>query len=311
VGACSLSAGYALASGTLTLGVTVHNNAGHKVPTGIPIRRMWLHVRVVDDQGTPVFESGAWDGTGEIVGLDATFEPHHDQIDQPDQVQIYEGVMHDVNNTLTHTLLRAAGYSKDNRIPPRGSVASHRVYDTVATFGAATGDANFNAGTGGEGSGTDSTTYSVSVGNVPRCTVQVALAYQSTTPRFVAHLSGFGLPETDLYAGLHAAEPVDPVIIDSLRFVADAPVGVVHRATGSAVASIRPCATGQVGLWLPESRRVSATAMDARGRVVLRVPTRHLARGTHRIGLAGVSSGVYTVTVRIGETVHALTMLLP
>ena len=47
----------------------MENLTGHKFPTGHPYRRAWLHVRVIDREGTTLFESGAVDDEGRIVGL--------------------------------------------------------------------------------------------------------------------------------------------------------------------------------------------------------------------------------------------------
>jgi len=77
----------------LDLEVAVENRSGHKLPTGYPSRRVWLRLAVKDADGKTWFESGAWDGAGEIVGLDHPFEPHHEIIQEPAQVQIYESVM--------------------------------------------------------------------------------------------------------------------------------------------------------------------------------------------------------------------------
>ena len=54
---------------SLTLNVEVENLTGHKFPTGHPYRRAWLHVRVIDREGNTLFESGAVDDEGRIVGL--------------------------------------------------------------------------------------------------------------------------------------------------------------------------------------------------------------------------------------------------
>ncbi|MEA3224838.1 MAG: multiheme c-type cytochrome, partial [Planctomycetota bacterium] len=77
--------------GVFTGVLHVSNLAGHKFPTGVPIRRAWLHVRVTDEQGRLVFESGAPWSDGRIVGNDAddlatAFEPHYDVITSDDQV---------------------------------------------------------------------------------------------------------------------------------------------------------------------------------------------------------------------------------
>lgn len=107
--------------GELALSVDVTNRTGHKLPTAYPSRRMWLHVLVTDNTGAKVFESGRLDArTGEIVGLSAGVQPHWAKITRPDQVMIYEAELKDSQGNHTLSLLRAAGYLKDNRILPRG-----------------------------------------------------------------------------------------------------------------------------------------------------------------------------------------------
>ena len=116
---------------TLSADIIIDNNAGHKLPTGIPLRRMWINLSVKDSNNVTIFESGNWDENGEIDGLDTPYEPHYTNISDPNEVQIYEAIMKDVDESVTYTLLRAAGYIKDNRIPPQGFVKSHASYDTV------------------------------------------------------------------------------------------------------------------------------------------------------------------------------------
>ena len=90
----------------LSLDVELINLSGHKFPSGYPARRAWLHVVVKTADGKTVFESGAYDANGQIIG-EGEFTPHFDRITSPEQVQIYEAVMQDVNGKVTHTLLRA------------------------------------------------------------------------------------------------------------------------------------------------------------------------------------------------------------
>ena len=91
--------------------VSVTNMTGHKLPTGYPSRRAWLHVMVRDAAGRTVFESGAVDARGAIAGNDhdedpLRVEPHYDQIDSAEQVQMYESVMADIAGAVTTGLLR-------------------------------------------------------------------------------------------------------------------------------------------------------------------------------------------------------------
>ena len=117
-----------------TFTVIVENLTGHKLPTGYPSRRAWLHVTARDATGQVLFESGAVAPTGAIAGNandedPARYEPHYDEIRSADQVQIYESVMVDLKGTPTTGLLQGVRYVKDNRLLPRGfdkSTASAR-----------------------------------------------------------------------------------------------------------------------------------------------------------------------------------------
>lgn len=175
---------------SLFVRVKAVNLAGHKFPTGFPSRRAWLHLRVTDGLGKVIFESGDWDAQGEIPGLDAECEPHHTRITRPDQVQIYEGVMQDVDGKVTHTLLRGAQYRKDNRLPPRGFLQAAPGYDDIAIVGEAEADPDFNLDVAGiEGSGSDCILYGIPVADKgPRFTVSIELVYQTVSPRFAVDL---------------------------------------------------------------------------------------------------------------------------
>jgi hypothetical protein len=109
----------------VSMDVLVENLAGHKLPTAYPSRRAWLHVVVRDSGGRVVFESGALNADGSIVGNhnDADplqFEPYYREIDSPQQVQIFEPILKDAQGKVTTGLLSAIGYLKDSRILPRG-----------------------------------------------------------------------------------------------------------------------------------------------------------------------------------------------
>ena len=109
----------------ISMDVLVENLTGHKLPTAYPSRRVWLHVVVRDSGGHVVFESGALNADGSIVGNhnDADplqFEPYYREIDSPQQVQIFEPILKDAQGKVTTGLLSAIGYLKDTRILPRG-----------------------------------------------------------------------------------------------------------------------------------------------------------------------------------------------
>ena len=109
----------------LSVTLRVTNDAGHKLPTSIPVRRVFIHFAVYDFNGECLFSSGDTDDEGRIVGVDfdefpLLIEPHYDLITKEDQVQVYEGIMENWEHEVTYTLLRAARFRKDNRLLPRG-----------------------------------------------------------------------------------------------------------------------------------------------------------------------------------------------
>jgi cytochrome c551/c552 len=135
----------------LVADVKVENVTGHKLPTGYPSRRVWLHVTLRDRDGRVVFESGAVDALGAIAGNDndasaLAVEPHYTEIREPGQVQIYESVMGDSAGRPTTGLLHAVGYLKDNRLLPRGFDKS-TADAGIRVVGAAAKDVDF-AGSG-------------------------------------------------------------------------------------------------------------------------------------------------------------------
>jgi len=160
----------------LEVTVRVRNGAGHKFPTGFPSRRAWIRLSVTAEDGTTIFDSGAVSQEGAIAARDAPFEPHHERITSEDQVQIYQSVMENVDGEVTRTLLRAAGYAKDNRIPPMGFQATE-VPSDIAVRGAATADGNFQGGS-------DTVTYVIET-DAASPTVSATLLFQPVSKPFL------------------------------------------------------------------------------------------------------------------------------
>jgi hypothetical protein len=160
----------------LKVTLKVNNTAGHKLPTSYPSRRVFIHFLVSDDQGVTVFESGKLNSNGSIVGVasdsnSSHYEPHYDQITRADQVQVYEPIMQNTDGNVTHTLLRASAYIKDNRLLPAGFDKATAPND-IAVKGAALNDANFTQGS-------DTITYLIDIGQQSRFTIQAELNYQT------------------------------------------------------------------------------------------------------------------------------------
>ncbi len=203
--------GLGVADGQLSATVVVTSHVGHKFPSGFPSRRAWLHVTVQDAGGQVLFESGAVKPDGSIVGeahdADETrFEPHYASIDSPDQVQVYEAVMHDSDGAVTMILLRGAGYAKDNRLLPAG-LAKDRVNADIATYGAAAGDEDFVGGS-------DRVRYAVDLGGAQGpFTLTAELLYQTISYRWAQKLRAYDTPEATRFLSYYAATPNQPVLI--------------------------------------------------------------------------------------------------
>ena len=180
--------------GPLALDVFVRNLTGHKLPTGYPSRRTWVHLTVRDGQDQVVFSSGGLEPSGVIRGNDndadgTRVEPHYREIRSEDQVQIYEAVMRDVDGNITTGLLHATAYLKDNRLLPRGFDKSEAPAD-IAVAGDAREDPDF----AGEG---DRIRYVVDVsGRAGPFTVDAELRYQTISFRWAENLRSYDADET-------------------------------------------------------------------------------------------------------------------
>jgi len=220
--------------------VVVVAQTGHKFPTGFPSRRAWLHVTVRDRDGRVVFESGRPEDDGTIRGNDndrdpTRFEPHHEVLSQPEQVQIYETILADSQGQVTTSLIAAAHYLKDNRLLPMGLTVPELHPDTVVR-GGATEDPTF----GGSGDRLKLTVHLL--GAHGPFEVEAELLYQPAAPHWFAGLHSRREPtEEELMLAAQAGEPPleateGPEITEFLDLVAEVPAEpvVVARATVTA-----------------------------------------------------------------------------
>ncbi len=177
--------------------VTVTNKTGHKLPGGYPSRRVFIHFTIADTSGNILFESGRPNADGSISGNiedqdESRYEPHYDIITSADQVQIYEPIMADTDGNITHTLLRAKSYLKDNRLTPEGFDKRNAPAD-ITVHGAAASDGDFD-------NGRDTITYRVDVGGRRDLIITAELLYQ---PLSYGHLQDLfrdsDLPEVSAF----------------------------------------------------------------------------------------------------------------
>jgi len=197
---------------SLDINVKITNLTGHKLPSGIPFRRMWIELKILNSLNQTIFHSGEWGSDGEIIGHDSLYERHHDIIRRADEVQIFECVPVDVNGAVTQTLLRAASNIKDNRLPPSGFTTANPSYDSVKISGVGD-DPNFNKTGNIEGSGADVVTYRIKPAENGELTIQARLCYQPMKPAAIDRLAGLNTPEAIRFISMWQNEDHTPSII--------------------------------------------------------------------------------------------------
>ncbi len=299
---------------SLFLDVSLSNLTGHKLPTGIPLRRMWVHLTAYDADEDVIFESGEWDDTGVILDEDEEYEPHYDIITLEDQVQIYEAVMQDVDEARTWTLLRAGSLAKDNRIPPVGFVDTHEDYEWMEVVGEALEDEDFNTDNGQQGSGLDIVHFHLP----PATRVEIEVLYQTISPSFAAHLIDHESSEAATFESIYTATPNLPVRMadTSLTFewerVDEDPTVI------PATLSLHPCfpnpfnSSTLVTFDTPGDRFASLEVYSLDGRRVSTLYTGHPTAGRHELAwdANGLPSGVYFIHLQAGHVQQTQTVTL-
>jgi hypothetical protein len=274
---------------------------------------MWIHLQVKDQSGQIIFESGEWDADGEIVNINTGYEPHYDVITQAEQVQIYQGVMQDVDDSVTYSLLRAAAFAKDNRIPPKGFTTFHSSYDSVRIVGYAETDANFNKLNGVEGSGKDFITYRIPLNQLSEFTVEAKLCFQTISPHFLDHLFELSSSEIDLFEHLYNQQDNSPVILSSISEQVMATNIQDQESDQLTKFSLQqnypnPFNNGtKISFFLPEKQNVSVKLYNAQGKIIKSFDNSY-SQGNHSIYWDGtdntynaVCSGIYFYAVKAGD----------
>lgn len=183
------------------LAVRVQNLTGHKLPTGYPSRRLWLHVTARDGDRI-VFESGG-DDAGALAN-ESALVPHRDRITSASEVQVWQAVLVNAGGTPTHRTLDAARYGKDDRILPAGFSPSSADRPRTQPVGVDDDD-NFIGGS-------DTVTYVL--GALPAgTTIEVELRYQSLSPALVEQIDRGRTPAGTRFVDLARAMPPHPITI--------------------------------------------------------------------------------------------------
>lgn len=284
---------------TIYYDLRLENRAGHRFPSGYPSRRAFVEFVVLTSEGDTVFKSGLLGSDHEVEGHDTGYEPHHDVITMPDQVQIYELVMGDVNGDVTTVLERARDPIKDNRLAPVGFRTSHPSYDTTRIAGIPPTDTDFNRNTlGEEGSGSDVVHYHVPVTSVTSgLRAYARVHYQPVPPGWNAEMFSHGGTHIDAFRDMLAASDQIPVLVATDSLVVG-PVGMPDDPAARVRIFPNPTADGRVTITGGTRSQVVAV-LDARGGTVPAAIERGPA-STH-VHLPD-AAGLYFIHLRVDGT---------
>lgn len=110
--------------------LTVRNNTGHRMPSGVAFRRAFIEFTVFEGDEV-IWQSGGTNKVGVILGAngkrlpteffdDNRYQKHHEIINCQDQVQIYEELTRNALNEFTTSFVHRVNHVKDNRLLPDG-----------------------------------------------------------------------------------------------------------------------------------------------------------------------------------------------
>jgi len=302
---------------TLMVNVKIQNITGHKLPTGIPLRRMWIHLKAADADNNIVFESGSWDENGKIRGMDIPYEQHYLQINKQDEIQIYEAVPVDINGNVTYTLLKASTFIKDNRIPPIGFKTTHNSYDSTAIFGNALNDPDFNKSAGYEGTGTDITAYRIPVNGLTFMNITAEVCYQTLKPEVAEYLSGMNSLDINRFNWMYAAADKNPVIMKSEELTYQI-TGNLNRKISSVGFKLEQNypnpfnPSTKIRFSIPSEGNTSLIVYDILGKETSVLLNRELSIGDYEVEFNGLNlpSGIYFYKLTSGKYIQVRKMLL-
>jgi hypothetical protein len=181
--------------------VVLTQHAGHKVPTGIPVRRAWLAIDLSDGTGASIVAIGRVDAAGRIVDGEGAVMPaelaggpvwpHRDRVASASDVVVFESVLADADGGPAWALLAGAGFYKDNRLLPAGWADTTTGTQSTVPVGLE-GDPDF-----GPGGDVVHVSLELAPGAPRPATVTAALRYQPLGARFLAELVRTDTPEID------------------------------------------------------------------------------------------------------------------
>ncbi|MDF1702126.1 MAG: multiheme c-type cytochrome [Planctomycetota bacterium] len=195
------------ADGRMKFTIDVRNKSGHKLPTGYPSRRVWLHVQVRTGR-TVLFETGGFDERGALVGVeDERAIPHITEVKKESDVVVYEAVPLDGEGRPTTLLHAMDRMGKDSRLLPMGWRKDGPHAKETAPVGT-DADADFRAGG-------DTVRFDVPCEEGSENLLIVAwLRYQPIPPSWVQALRSVDAEEAKRFVRMYDELEFEPEVLD-------------------------------------------------------------------------------------------------
>lgn len=274
--------------------VSLLNIAGHKFPSGYPSRRVFVEFLIETEYGDTLFISGKTDQNFEVQGQNPDYEPHYNVINSEEQVQIYEMVMADVNDDVTTVLERAKYLLKDNRLPPKGFVTEHLVYDTVKIVGLATEDENFNIDNGIQGNGSDHIFYNIPLNDYyERLNATCKIYYQTAPPKWMKEMFEEETAEIDAFREMFLAADRNPILLKTRSIEVDEIIVGTDQLGDAVEDTFLVNNLSNAGIYKIKSNQIhDITVYNLKGQLVLQKTDQN---GDYQIKLNG-PKGLYIIT---------------
>jgi hypothetical protein len=189
--------------------VKVTNLTGHRLPSGVGFRRLFLECVVIDEnQGAQrvIWGSGQTNRVGVLIGENGEILPeefftededgnqqyhhHHNVITSQNQVQVYEELARNAKGRFTTSFIHRAHHAKENRLLPMGWKKEGPSKEIPAAFLKATwpGHETDKDPEWQDGSGTDVIRYRITLPeryNAKNVKLRVRLYSQAWAPYYL------------------------------------------------------------------------------------------------------------------------------
>jgi hypothetical protein len=192
---------------------------------------------------------------------------------------------------------------KDNRIPPKGFVTEHPVYDTVQIVGLAGQDENFNKTSGVQGNGSDHVFYHIPMdGHDEKLIATAKIYYQTAPPKWMKEMFDEQTAEIDVFREMFLAADRNPVLLKTRSIAVDEIMVGTNQPEVSAENSFLVNNFSNDGIFKIKSSQIhDIVVCNLKGQLIFQ---KHNQTGDYQINL-NVPKGLYLISfyTKSGKTI--------